>query len=157
MDKIVGIGELAISDNKNDIIKTFALASCVAVTVYCSKKNAAGMVHIALPSPSPSGNNGRTRSTYYAKTGVPLLINRMCAEFGCSKHELEIRLYGGADSIRNDDVFNIGRRNIEAVKKVLSSLNLKYHTAEVGGIISRTLEMDVASGKIKIFTQPLNI
>jgi chemotaxis receptor (MCP) glutamine deamidase CheD len=30
MEKIVRIGEYAVSNNRNDILKTFALASCVA-------------------------------------------------------------------------------------------------------------------------------
>ena len=47
MDKIVGIGEYAISNRREDIIKTFALASCVAVTAYSPSKGVAGMVHIA--------------------------------------------------------------------------------------------------------------
>lgn len=76
MDRIVGIGEFAISNNKSDIIKTFALATCVAVTVYSPLKNIAGMVHIALPSPALPGDDSKTRPCCYAITAVPFLILR---------------------------------------------------------------------------------
>jgi chemotaxis receptor (MCP) glutamine deamidase CheD len=33
--------------------------------------------------------------------------------------EMKINLYGGANSIRTDDIFNVERKNIEAVKDLL--------------------------------------
>lgn len=157
MDRIVGIGEFTISNNKGDIIKTFALATCVAVTVYSPLKNIAGMVHIALPSPALPGDDSKTRPCCYATTAVPFLINKMCSEFGCLKGELEIKLFGGADSVRENDVFNIGQRNIDTVKAILNEMNLRYTAAETGGTHSRTLEMEVATGKIKVTLQPIKI
>jgi len=156
MDLIVGIGEYAVSNNKNDKIITYALASCVAVTAYHPKNKIAGMAHIALPSPNLAGED-TTGPCYYASTAVPLLINKICQDFACSKDELEINFFGGAKSIRNNDVFTIGEKNINAVKNVLNCLNLKYRATEIGGTYSRTLEMDVATGKIKMILQPITI
>jgi chemotaxis protein CheD len=108
MDRIVGIGEFVISNHREDIIKTFALASCVAVTAYSSSNRVAGMIHIALPSSSRDvGPN--VRPGYYAVTGVPSFINRMCSEYGCYKKDLKIGLYGGSNSI-NEDIFLIGKK-----------------------------------------------
>jgi chemotaxis protein CheD len=156
LNKIAGIGEYIISNNKNDVLKTFALSSCVAVVVHSPRKGAAGMVHIALPD-SKSSTGGNINSGYYANTAVPLLINRICSEYGCTKDELVIKLYGGARSVRNDDVFNIGEKNIRAVKKELDSLNLRYNKIETGGVYSRTLEMEVDTGLTKVTTQPIKI
>jgi len=155
MDRIVGIGEYAVSNNKNDIIKTFALGSCVAVTVYSMIKNVAGMVHIALPSPNSSNIDNNT--CYYATTAVPFLINKICYEFGCLKDELEIEVFGGAKSVRENDIFKIGQRNVETVKRILNELKLNYTATEIGGTFSRTLEMDVATGKVKVALQPITI
>ncbi len=157
MDRIVGIGEYAISNNENDTIKTFALGSCVAVTVYSPLKNVAGMVHIVLPSSDLSSDDSNTRPCYYATTAVPFLINKICSEFGCLKGGLKIELFGGAKSVRDNDVFKIGQRNIETVKKILNDLNLVYSATETGGTYSRTLEMDVATGKVKVALQPITI
>ena len=156
MDKIAGIGQYVISNNKNDVLKTFALSSCVAVVVHSPTKGAAGMVHIALPN-SKSSFDDNINSGYYANTAVPLLINRICLEYGCTKDELVIKLYGGARSVRVDDVFNIGEKNIKAVKKELDCLNLRYNEIETGGICSRTLYMKVDTGITKVTTQPIKI
>ena len=155
MDRFVGIGEFIISNNRKDIIKTFALASCVAVTAYCSPCKVAGMIHIALPSP-PYDIDTNARPGYYATSGLPLFVNKMCSVYGCSIKDLRIDLYGGSNSI-NEDVFQIGKKNIAMVKKILMDMNLLYYIDDTGGNISRTLSMDVATGTVKVMTQPIRI
>lgn len=156
MNKVVGIGEYAISVNPEDIITTHALASCVAVTAYSSSKKVAGMVHIMLPSPS-QGQKDSSGPYYYAVTGIPLMINKMCSEYGCLKSDLKIKLFGAADSIRVEDVFKLGKKNKQTVEKVLKDMNLHYDSSKTGGVLSRTLEMDVATGNITIKSQPITI
>ncbi|MCX7745695.1 MAG: chemotaxis protein CheD [Clostridia bacterium] len=156
MELIVGIGECAVSNKEADSIRTFALASCVAVTAYSPLNKVAGMVHVALPFPTDI-RDINSRPCYFATTGLPVLINKMCKLYGCLKGELKIGLYGGANSINNDDVFNIGKRNIEALVCTLDSLCIKIHSNETGGILSRTLEMNVATGIVKVFTHPIHI
>ena len=157
MEKIVGIGNYAVSNSKNDILKTFSLASCVALTVYCPSKNASGMVHIALPAPDPLNDDSNKRPYYYATTAVPLLINRMCYEYRCNKNDLGIKLFGGADSIQINDQFEIGKKNLYYIKEILDYMGLKNDASETGGNCSRTLEMDVFTGKIKLTMQPIMI
>lgn len=156
MDRIVGMGELIISNKEDDVIKTFALASCIGITVYSVSKKVAGMIHIVLPiAPKDLSNN--IPASYYASTGVPLLINKICLECGYLPKDLEIRLFGGANSIRVNDVFSIGIKNISAVKSILKAMNLEFNAAEVGGNVSRTIEMDVSTGIVKVTTQPIVI
>ncbi|MBV7273802.1 chemotaxis protein CheD [Clostridium thailandense] len=156
MDIVVGIGDFAISNNEEDVIVTYALASCVAITVYSFKKKVAGMLHIALPGADDISKN-RYKPSYYASTGIPLLFDELFQKFKCEKEELVLRIYGGADSIRNEDVFEIGRKNILAVKSILYKLNFKIAEEQIGGIISRTIQLKVSNGEIKVFTQPINI
>lgn len=157
MDRIVGIGEYVISNNKSDIIKTFALATCVAVTVYSALKTTAGMVHIVLPHPTSSGNDKSQNPYYYATTAVPALINEMQLRYGCKKDELDIKLFGGAKSVFGNDIFNIGNKNVEMVKKVLGEMGLRYSVADTGGVNSRTLIMEIADGTVRVLLQPIII
>ena len=157
MDKIIGIGGIAVSNTIGDQLKTFSLASCVAVTVYCPPKHTAGMIHVALPELQLQGEWLLDQPCYYATHGVPMLINKMCTEYGCPKASLEIELFGGARSVRGNDVFHIGSRNINTVKRILDKLNLMYVATETGGTNSRTLGMDVATGNKTVFLQPLII
>jgi chemotaxis protein CheD len=87
---------------------------------------------------------------YYADTAVPLMIDKVCSGYGCSKNELIFQLYGGARSINERDVFNIGRRNVNAAKEILTAHNVSFNADETGGISSRTVEVDVSNGKVKV-------
>jgi len=155
MDKIVGIGEYVISDDPEDILKTFALSSCIAVTVYDPLIHLAGMIHIALPTPS-SQEEAECRPGYYASSGIPILIRKMCWTYGTQRENLQVKLFGGAVSVRTDDYFKIGSKNIKEVKEILLDMNLKILEAHIGGAISRTLTMSVQTGEIEIASLPIN-
>ena len=155
MLKIAGIGELIFSQNADDILKTYALSSCVAVIVYNPLKKKAGLIHIALPN-HENIEVIKKRPYYFANTGVPLLIDGMCQKYGCYKDDLKITLIGGAMSKRIDDIFNIGIKNLQMIKKILNNYNLKYQATEIGGMLSRTVEIDVATGLIEVYSQPIN-
>lgn len=156
MDKIIGIGDYAISNKIGDNIVTFALGSCVAVTVFCQERKAAGMAHIALPYPL-SPEDAKERPFYYAATGVPLLLDKMCSEYSCKKRDLRIALFGGAEAQRKNDVFKIGQRNVSAIKKILDEMNLAYDDSKTGGIQSRTLRLEVHTGIVTVESQRMVI
>jgi chemotaxis protein CheD len=155
MDNIVGLGDAFISSSPDDKIKTFALASCVGITAFCSSAHVAGMIHIVLPF-RPKNIESSQNPCYYASTGVPLFINSLL-EKGCKKSELTVNIYGGANSINFSDCFNIGLRNLHAVQDSLKALGIRYNLADVGGCISRTLMMDVGTGSVKVNTLPIII
>jgi len=156
MDIIIGIGEYEISNRLEDTIKTLALASCVAVTFHCPIKKVSAMVHIALPSPSDCDKR-LDKPAYYATIGIPEVINRLMWEYGCSKKTLSTRLFGGACSIKENDFFNIGEKNIDAVKSILQQRNIKINSETIGGFVSRSVEMRVDTGELSVSTQPIRI
>ena len=155
MDKIIGIGGYVITDDPEDFIKTFALASCVAVTVYNPFINLAGMIHIALPNPVGL-EEARRRPGYYATSGIPILIHKLCWEFRSRREDLQVKLFGGAVSLRTDDYFKIGPKNIKAVRETLSGMDLKIVDAHIGGGISRSITMSVLTGEIEMAALPIN-
>jgi len=154
--KIVGIGEYIISSNNEDIIKTYSLGSCVAITMHCPKRRVSGMVHIALPSPE-SEQDSIERPAHFAETAIPIMLDKFCFTYGCSIEDLKIGVFGGAWSSRDDDVFKIGLRNVEAIKSILANKGMTISLNDTGGYCSRTVEIDVGTGKIKMDSQPLII
>lgn len=156
MLRLVGIGEMVISNDPQDIIITHALASCVAVTIYCRSNKTGGMIHIALPSKGEA-ISVHGKEAYYADSAVPLLINKMRSYYKCNELEMNIQLFGGASSISEKDHFNIGEKNIGQVEKELQKINLKYQKAETGSNMSRTIKLSVDTGKIEITKQPIKI
>jgi chemotaxis protein CheD len=154
MEMIIGMGECCVTDQQDDIIKTFALASCVAVTAYCPTKRVAGMVHIVLPSPF-NNKDKLERPGYFAETGVPLLLNIMNREFNCDQTELNLQIYGGATSSQCQDIFNISGRNIETIRSVLRRMGLQIQKSDLGGAESRTLTMETKTGLVSVYRQPI--
>lgn len=154
MELVIGMGECVVSAREDDVLKTYDLASCVAVTAYSPSRKVAGMIHVVLPSPLAAGD-GRRRPSYFAETGVPLLIEAMCRKSGCGKEELDIRIFGGMDSVFHRDVFHIGRNNIDVVKYALLDMGLSILGADLRGDVSRSLSMDVRTGSVEVFRQPV--
>ncbi|ADY55497.1 CheD [Syntrophobotulus glycolicus DSM 8271] len=154
MDLIVGMGEYKVSNRADDILRTFSLATCVAVTVYSPLKKAAGMIHVVLPFPFDRKDRAE-RPGYFAETGVPLLINTVCRTYGCKQEELLIQIYGGADSRLEQDIYNVGKKNIDAVKAALIGMGLTIVKADLRGKESRTVSMEVKTGRVEIHRRPI--
>ncbi|MDP4180984.1 MAG: chemotaxis protein CheD [Bacillota bacterium] len=155
--KVIGIGEYAITDTHGDVIITYALATCVAMTVYSPIRRVAGMVHISLPETTKHIETKEPNIWSYADTAVPMLIQYVCYRYGCNKGELDIRIYGGADSAQKSDIFKIGRRNVDAVSHALSLLDLNLNYCDVGGNKSRTIELFSDTGKVNVRYLPLRV
>ena len=100
-----------------------------------------------MVSSSPSKKTG-----YFADTSIPEMI-RLLKEFGIQNHQqVWVKLVGGANMMDSHGHFNIGKRNVLAVKKHLWKYRLGAIAEEVGGRISRTVSINVASGHIKIYS-----
>lgn len=154
---IIGIGDHAVTNEYGEAIVTYALSSCIAMTVYSRVRNVAGMVHIYLPEYSTRPGLTKDNPWAFADTAVPMLIQKVCNEYGCNKNELEIKIYGGAESRNKSDMFKIGRRNVEAANKALSLLNLCTFYSDTGGNNSRTITLFSDTGDVKVHYLPLNI
>lgn len=155
VDIVIGIGEYAISNNEEDVIKTFSLGSCVALTIYCPKNKVLGMVHIALPDSNINLEESKNKPGHFADTAIPLLLDTLSSKYGCNKYDLVCNMYGGSNSIQNDDNFQIGKRNIDSVLNILGEKNVTLNKCDTGGFISRTIEADVKSGTVKLSSYPI--
>ena len=154
MDLIVGMGEYVVTDNEEAVIRTFALASCVAVTVYSPLKKVAGMIHVVLPTPL-CDTDEKNRPCYFAETGIPLLLDVMLRQYGCSKKELQVQMYGGAKSMLSLDIYNIGKKNIDTVKRTLSEKGLTIQKTDLRGYESRSISMEAKTGLVVVHRQPI--
>ena len=147
----VGIGELAVSKNPDDHLKTFGLGSCVAIIALDPKARAVGLVHVALPDSSINPEKAAKLPGYFADTAIPQLIKDM-AKLGCHPKGtgLIIKIVGGAQVMDHNQRFNIGKRNVLTIKKLLWSIQLAVVVEETGGHISRTIDVDVKTGRVTI-------
>ncbi|MHC4870618.1 MAG: chemotaxis protein CheD [Planctomycetota bacterium] len=147
---VLGVGDYGAVKGSEDVIKTYALGSCVAAIIMDAETHVVGMVHIALPESKISPDKVKDRPGYFADTGIPVLLENMKA-MGVKKiRSLIVKLVGGACVMDPNSTFNIGKRNILAVKKILWKNGMGALAEDVGGNISRTVSVSVKTGKVVI-------
>ncbi|HYH04777.1 MAG TPA: chemotaxis protein CheD [Bacillota bacterium] len=157
MEIVLGIGDYAVSNQEADVIKTYALGSCVAITLYSPLRKVLAMAHIALPTSTVDPHKSKASPAHFADTAIPMLFDKMYFEYGCLKEELVIHLIGGSKSTWETDIFNVGERNILAIKKILTEMGLNWTAKETGGSFGRTVEIDVATGTPKVNRYPIDL
>lgn len=146
---VVGVADCKVSADPDSRLVTYALGSCVAVAVHDPVSRVGGLLHFMLPESSGDPDKGSMAPYRYADTGTPLLF-REAYRLGAEKKRLVVKLVGGAAVFDDNGVFNIGKRNLAAIKKLLWKAGVIVHAEEVGGTKSRTVGMEVATGRLVI-------
>lgn len=147
---VVGIADCQISADVSAELVTYALGSCIAVAIWDPVAKVGGMLHFMLPESSVDHvSNGRDQPFRYADTGTPMLF-RQAYERGADKKRLIVRLAGGAAVVNDGGVFNIGKRNYAALRKILWKAGVMVHGEDIGGTISRTVRLEVSTGRFLI-------
>jgi chemotaxis protein CheD len=146
---IVGIGDCKLSNDVRDVLVTHALGSCIAVALYDPAAHVAGLLHYMLPESSLDKARGERLPFLFADSGIPLLLEQ-ARRLGAVKSRLVVMAAGGAQMLEPSGKFNIGRRNHMALRKVLAKAGVALQKEEIGGTNSRTVSIDVVSGRVLI-------
>ncbi|MFO0725354.1 MAG: chemotaxis protein CheD [Myxococcota bacterium] len=148
----VGIAEMAVTSDPGGSIITHALGSCIAVVLWDPTLRVAGLLHYMLPS-SKGARPGERPDEAFADTGVPKLFEAMY-RLGSKKENLEVSVIGGASMGPRPvtDVFDIGTRNVTALKKLFLRNGVMVKHEEVGGSISRTVQIQAGTGRVLVRT-----
>jgi chemotaxis protein CheD len=144
---VVGVGDMAVSNNTGVVLSTYALGSCIGVVAYDATLRAGGLLHFMLPDSSISPEKANSQPAMFADTGFPRLL-RSLAGLRVNPANLRVYLAGGAGVISGSDAFRIGERNITAAKQWVQKLGISVVAADVGGINNRTLHLNVSNGEL---------
>ncbi|HKK24218.1 MAG TPA: chemotaxis protein CheD [Gracilimonas sp.] len=157
MRQVVGVSDLKVSGNANDIIITHALGSCLGITVYDPAAGVGGMVHVMLPLSKADPEKAELKPAMYVDTGLQCLLNEVY-RLGARKNNLEIIVAGGASMKKGngDDYFKIGKRNFTTLRKLLWKNGFMITKQDVGGNISRTMTLSINDGIVTINKKPIN-
>lgn len=145
----VGIADLNAVKTPDSLV-TYALGSCVGICLYDSDKKIAGLAHIMLPlSTEATGKIDNKRR--YADTGIMELIQTMNL-MGASTAKMTAKIAGGAQMFKGNSsaMFNIGERNVAAVKKVLASYRIRIVAEETGADFGRTVVFHSDDGRMEV-------
>lgn len=150
MDKvIVGIAE-GKTAQANQVLVSYALGSCVGVCLYDAQQRLAGMAHIILPHDEI--HRSYDNPYKYAKTGVPSLINAMVTA-GADRARLTAKIAGGANMFHGTaGTWEIGRQNIQAVKRALEEADIPLIAEDTGRDYGRTITFSGGDGTLEIRT-----
>lgn len=144
----IGIGDLEVAAGDQEL-KTYALGSCVAVVVWDSALRAGGMIHIALPEARINPEKAADKPGYFADTGLPELFSRM-AKLGANRRTSWVKVIGGSSFFDTNNTFDVGRRNLAAVKEFLQRTGFAITAEDVGGATSRTVALSLPTGELTI-------
>lgn len=150
--KCVGIADLHVANNEKDEIVTYALGSCLGITMHDPVAKVGGLVHVMLPDSSIDRVKAEKQPGMFVDTGVPELLDRM-QKSGASRSRLRIAVAGGAAAARAGakDHFQIGERNFKALEAWMSSQGMRFIASDVGGSnLARTMTLAVGTGSVEI-------
>jgi chemotaxis protein CheD len=144
MDRMVRMGELAISNTQDDVLVSLGLGSCIGLAVVDRRARAAGLAHIVLPE-APGG----AALPKFADHAVPALLDGL-RELGGARVFMQAYLVGGASMFGGVSALDVGSRNAAAVRDLLAARRVSVVAEEVGGSKGRTIRVDVARGAVSV-------
>lgn len=143
-----------------EVLVTYALGSCVGSCLYDKVTGIAGLSHIMLPDSSVLENKGAGFNRMkFADTALPDMLAAM-VKMGADPRRIQAKIAGGALMFATkSEQFNIGERNVAAVKKALSALRIPITASDTGLNYGRTVFFQSADGKvvIKSTTKGVNV
>jgi len=148
----VGVGEYATTQGETGFMKTLALGSCVAVIVLDPDHRCLGLLHVALPDSTINQKRALERPGMFADTGIAKLLESLEAH-GYEGGQLTVKLAGGASIMDPNHTFDIGNRNVLAIRKCLWKHKLGSIAEDVGGNISRSVSIDLG-GRTVVVSSP---
>lgn len=152
---IVGVGDMAVSNNPQVILSTYALGSCIGVIAYDPFAKVGGILHFMLPESSISPEKAIKQPAMFGNTGLPLLFKAMVG-MKAEPHRLRIFVAGGAGMLAGQDPFKIGERNSAITFEFLTKHGLLLRHREIGGSINRTVHLEVNTGSTNLKTPLAN-
>lgn len=149
---IVGVADMGVANDSNLEVITYALGSCIGVTIYDPIVKIGGMLHFMLPSAKVSPEKAVSNPLMFGDLGIPILF-KSCYEKGAKKENLIVCAAGGAEILDDDGNFKIGSRNRTMLRKLFWKNNILLSADDTGGTISRTFSLRMSDGQVCVRTK----
>lgn len=152
---VIGVGDMAVSNNNQVILSTYALGSCIGVVAYDPAVRAGGILHLMLPESSISPDKAMRQPAMFADTGLPRFFKDLTGLKG-ERSRLRLFVAGGASVISGNDPFKIGERNARVTMDFLNANGYTVLNSQTGGTINRTVHLEMATGMVTLKTPTEN-
>jgi len=138
------VGDMKTGE-KEDLLITHALGSCLGLIVYDPEIQIGGLLHAMLPLSKINRDKAQANPYMFVDTGVPTLFKTLY-EMGAKKSRLVVKAAGCGNPMGRNETFKIGERNYSALKMFLRKSNILLEAEDIGGTKSRTVNFDILSG-----------
>jgi chemotaxis protein CheD len=137
-------GEICIS--REPAVVSTILGSCIAITMFNERLKIGGICHALLPEKRSPGSDDESR---YVDSSITYMLKQLEA-MGIKRHEVEIKLLGGADvlDIMDETRPSVGRQNIEKALEMMSTERLTLAFSDVGGKRGRNIRFYTHTGAV---------
>ena len=149
---VVGVADIALCDDPSATVVTYALGSCIGVSIYDPVAHVGGLLHFMLPESKINVEKAGQCPAMFADTGVPLLF-KGAYELGAKKERLIVIAAGGAEILADDGHFKVGSRNRTMLRKLFWKNNILLSADDTGGSISRTMILRMSGGEVTVRTK----
>ncbi len=146
---VVGIADLQMTADPKAHLVTYALGSCIGVTIFDPVARVGGMLHLMLPQGSMSAEKAKKCPFMFADTGVPLLFMK-AYEMGAKKERMIVCAAGGAEILADEGHFKIGSRNRTMLRRLFWKNNVLIAAEDTGGTHSRTMSLFLSDGRVTV-------
>ncbi len=151
MKIIVGMADMRVTDDSESTLITYALGSCLGVTLYDSVARVGGLLHFMLPESHLDSPRGGKNPWMFADTAIPLFFKEVY-HLGGEKKRIKVKVAGGAQLLDDSGFFNIGRRNYAALRKIFWMNNILIQAEAIGGQVNRTVRLEISTGRVLVKT-----
>ncbi len=148
MRHVVVVGDMKVGRN-GDMLVTHALGSCLGLMVYDPVEKVGGLLHAMLPLSKINPQKAEANPYMFVDTGVPELFKQLYG-LGGQKKRMVVKATGCGAPLGKNEMFKIGDRNYTVLKKVLWKNGVLLKAEDIGGSISRTVTLDLATGQVII-------
>lgn len=132
-------------------IVTTVLGSCVSVTFHCPRKKIGAIFHALMPVMPEMERSLPVRDHYrYVDTAIHHVVRSLYRR-GIKQHEIETKIFGGAQVITTGDS-KPGPTNIRVAFETLSELNIRILASDIGGRKGRNLIFISDTGEVFVKT-----
>lgn len=143
----VSIADCRITQAPNSLV-TIGLGSCVGIALYDKNTKKGALLHIMLPDSSDFKDTAKWEK--FADLAIPKIAQKLAGE---DTHTLVAKIAGGASMFQfkhPTPSLQIGKRNVEMVKKILADLSIPIVGEHTGGDSGRSMFVDLEDFTVKI-------
>ena len=151
-DRVVGVADVKYSSDTEVRLVTYALGSCLSVSVHDPVARVGGLLHVMLPTGAIDPEKMLQNPSMFVDSGVPALFKE-CYKLGARKERMIVKVAGGSHTgaTDEDDKYQIGKRNLLALRRLLWKNGVMLHAQETGGVqVSRTMWLDIGTGEVTL-------